>query len=36
MNAKPHTNGRGVSYGKIELTTVGVTQDLISGIQLVL
>ena len=28
-NAKPRTKGRRVSYGKIGLTTVAVTQDLI-------
>ena len=33
--AKPHL-GRGVSYGKIGLTTVAVTHDLLSGMQLVL
>ena len=26
--SKPRTKGRGVSYGKIGLTTVAVTQDL--------
>ena len=35
-NAKPRTEGREVSYGKVGLTTVAVTQDLLSGIQLVL
>ena len=34
--AKPHTEGREVSYGKIRLTTVAVTQDLLSGMPLVL
>ena len=34
--AKPRTKGIGVSYGKIGLTTVGVTQDLLSGMPLVL
>ena len=34
--AKPRTKGRGVSYGKIWLTTVAVTQDLPSGMRLVL
>ena len=34
--AKPHTEGREVSYGKIGLTTVAVTQDLLSGMPLVL
>ena len=29
--AKPCTKGRRVSYGKIGLTTVAVTQDLLSG-----
>ena len=29
--AKPRTEGREVSYGKIGLTTVAVTQDLLSG-----
>ena len=29
--AKPRTKGRGVSYGKIGLTTAAVTQDLISS-----
>ena len=29
--AKPRTNGRGMSYGKIGLTTVAVTHDLLSG-----
>ena len=29
--AKPRTEGRGVSYGKIGLRTVAVTQDLLSG-----
>ena len=33
---KPHTYGRGVSYGKIGLTTVAVTHDLLSGMPLVL
>ena len=32
----PRTEGREVSYGKIGLTTVAVTQDLSSGIPLVL
>ena len=34
--AKPRTEGREVSYGKIGLTTVAVTQDLLSGMPLVL
>ena len=34
--AKPRTEGREVSYGKIWLTTVAVTQDLLSGKPLVL
>ena len=34
--AKQRTEGREVSYGKIGLTTVAVTQDLLSGMQLVL
>ena len=34
--AKPLTEGREVSYGKIGLTTVAVTQDLLSGMPLVL
>ena len=34
--AKPHTKGRGVSYGKIGFTTVALTQDLPSGMPLVL
>ena len=34
--AKPRTKGRGVSYGKIGLTTVAVTHDLLSGLPLVL
>ena len=34
--AKPRTEGREVSYGKIGLTTVAVTQDLLSGMLLVL
>ena len=34
--AKTCTKGRGVSYGKIGLTTVTVTQDLLSGMPLVL
>ena len=34
--AKPRTEGRGVSYGKRGLTTVAVTQDLLSGMPLVL
>ena len=34
--AKPRTKGRGVSNGKIGLTTVAVTQDLPSGTLLVL
>ena len=33
--AKPRTEGREVSYGKIGLTTVAVTQDLLSGMPLV-
>ena len=33
---KPRTEGREVSYGKIGLTTVAVTQDLISGLPLIL
>ena len=33
--AKPHTEGREVSYGKIGLTTVSVIQDLLSGMPLV-
>ena len=33
---KPRTEGREVSYGKIGLTTVAVTQDLHSGMPLVL
>ena len=32
---KPRTKEKGVSYGKIGLTTVAVTQDLPSGMQLV-
>ena len=32
--AKPHTKGKGV--GRIGLTTVAVTQDLLSGMPLVL
>ena len=32
---KIRTEGREVSYGKIELTTVAVTQDLLSGMPLV-
>ena len=35
-HAKPCTKGRGVSYGKIGLTTVAVTQDLPSGMLLIL
>ena len=34
--AKRRTEGREVSYGKIGLTTVAVTQDLLSAIPLVL
>ena len=34
--AKPRTEGREVSYGKIGLTTVAVTQDLLSGMPLIL
>ena len=34
--AKPHTQGREVSYGKIGLMAVAVTQDLLSGMPLVL
>ena len=34
--AMPRTKGRGVSYGKIGLTTLAVTQDLSSGMPLVL
>ena len=34
--AKPHRNGRGVSYWKIGLTTVAVTQDLFSWLPFVL
>ena len=34
--AKPRTDGREVSYGKIGLTTVAVTQDLLSRMPLVL
>ena len=34
--AKPSTAGRAVSYGKIGLMTVAVTQNLISGMPLVL
>ena len=34
--AKPCTEGREVSYGKIGLTTVAVTQDLLSGMPLVI
>ena len=33
---KPRTEGREVRYGKIGLTTVAVTQDLLSGMPLVL
>ena len=33
---KPRTAGRGVSYGKIGLTTVAVTEDLSSRMPLVL
>ena len=35
-SAKPRTEGREVSYGKIGLTTMVVTQDFISGMSLVL
>ena len=35
-DAKPRTKGKGMSYGKIGLTTVAVTQDLLSGMPLVL
>ena len=35
-NAQPRTKWRGVSYGKIEHTTMAVTQDLLSGMPLVL
>ena len=34
--AKPLNEGREVSYGKIGITTVAVTQDLLSGMPLVL
>ena len=34
--AKPRTTGRGASYNKIGITTVAVTQDLSSGMPLVL
>ena len=34
--ATPHTKGREVSYWEIGLTTVAVTQDLLSGMPLVL
>ena len=34
--ATPRTEGRGVSYGKIGLTTVAVTHDHLSGMPLVL
>ena len=34
--AKPRTKGRRVNYGKIGLTTVAVTHDLLSGMPLVL
>ena len=34
--AKPHTKERGVSDGKIGFTTVAVTQDLPSGMAVVL
>ena len=34
--AKPRTEGREVSYGKIGLTTVAVTQDLLSGMPYVI
>ena len=34
--AKPRTEGREVSFGKIGLKTVAVTQDLLSGMPLVL
>ena len=33
--AKPRTEGREMSYGKIGLTTVAVTHDLLSGMPLV-
>ena len=33
---KPRTEGREVSYGKIGVTNVAVTQDLLSGMLLVL
>ena len=35
-HAKSHIKRRGVIYGKIGLTTVTVTQDLLSGMQLVI
>ena len=34
--SKSRTEGREVKYGNIELTTVAVTQDLLSGMLLVL
>ena len=34
--AKPRTEGREVSYGRIGLTTVAVTQNLLSGMPLML
>ena len=34
--AKPRMKVRGVNYGKIGLTTVAVTRDLLSGMQFVL
>ena len=34
--AKPASEGREVSYGKIGLTTVAVTQDILLGMPLVL
>ena len=34
--AKPHTKGKGVSYGKIGLRTLAVTQDLLSRMLLVI
>ena len=34
--AKPLTEGRGVTYGKIGLTTVAIAHDLLTGIPLVL
>ena len=36
QHAKARTEGREVSFGKIELTTVAVTQDLLSVMPLVL